>query len=63
MYVSKDALNHFLVYFSPKNSLRSAKTWYYPYSAFLWTSQRGVIVSQPTLLVGNKEHLTALKHV
>ena len=41
MYVSKDSLNHFLVYFSAKNNLKVLKTWYFPYSAFRSTGLCG----------------------
>ena len=41
IYVSKDALNHFLVHSTSKNSLRSAKKWYFSYFVFWSTGQWG----------------------
>ena len=41
LYVSKDALNHFLVHSSAKSSLRSAKNVVFSYSPYWSLGQRG----------------------
>ena len=43
IYVSNDALNHFLVNYNAKNSLRRAKNVVFFYSAFWLTGQWGAI--------------------
>ena len=40
IYVSKDALNHFLVHSSAKAVSEVLKTWYFSYSAF-WSTGHG----------------------
>ena len=49
IYVSKDVLNHFLVHFSAKTSLRSAKNVVFYYSAFWLPGQWGRYKPYPNL--------------
>ena len=46
-YVSKNALNHFLVYFSAKNSLKSAKNVVFFILRLGWQANRGAIAPPP----------------
>ena len=50
MYVSKDALNHFLVYFRAKNSFRSANNLAFSLFCILVYRPRGAVPLRATLL-------------